>query len=726
MLLSLFFLGSNVLAQDAAPTPPTLATAKVISIFSDKFTNVAGTDFFPNWSQSPPVVVSIVSLSGSNQTLSYANLSYQGVQLAGSVNAANMVFLHVDVYTTDETSLQITPIGDGESLVTLTPLTLNGWNSFDVPLVSFTGVNKSNISQFKFVGSGGITVLLDNLYFWDNTPADVTAPTAFTATRGLSTYNSVELLLNATDNTSAIDYTVSFNTTTINVGGVAGTQKSYKVENLMPSTAYSFTITAKDAAGNEATNNPLTVMATTTSLPSNAPTPAALAPAKVISIFSDAFANVAGTDFYPNWSQSPPVVVSIVTLAGTNQTLSYANLSYQGVQLTGSVNAANMVFLHVDIYTTDETSLKVSPISQTPTAEYQITLNPLTLNGWNSYDIPLTSFVGVDMSDIFQFIFVGSGGKTVLIDNLYFWDNSATVDAEAPTAFVATKGLVTSSSAELLLNANDNTSVINYSVAYNTSTVNVGGIAGTQKSVVIDNLMPSTVYSFSVTAKDATGNVAANNPILVVLTTASALSSAPTPPVIEASKVISIFSGSFSNISVTNFNPNWGQTTLVSFATLAGGNVALKYSNFNYQGTEFVITNVSKLTHIHFDMYTDDLPSVELSIISPKKENFVPITLTLGQWKGYDIPLTEFTVPKLDSIYQLKFENKLVKGKTLYLDNIYFYQSNTTVAGPTKIKPSFPITFEDSSTVNYSISDFAGNTLSGIAADPDNAHNKVL
>jgi len=45
---------------------------------------------------------------------------------------------------------------------------LNTWTGYDIPLSSFTGVNKAAIYQFKFVGSGGKTVYLDNLYFFND------------------------------------------------------------------------------------------------------------------------------------------------------------------------------------------------------------------------------------------------------------------------------------------------------------------------------------------------------------------------------------------------------------------------------------------------------------------------------------------------------------------------------------------------------------------------------
>ncbi|MFZ4456545.1 MAG: family 16 glycosylhydrolase [Bacteroidales bacterium] len=89
------------------------------------------------------------------------------------------------------------------------------------------------------------------------------APTAFTATKGAVTPNSVELLLNATDNSGSIVYEISYNGTTLLAKGVSGTQLSYVISGLSTSTTYNFSIIAKDASGNVAANNPIVVSATT-------------------------------------------------------------------------------------------------------------------------------------------------------------------------------------------------------------------------------------------------------------------------------------------------------------------------------------------------------------------------------------------------------------------------------------------------------------------------------
>lgn len=402
----------------AAPTPPTRSAAKVVSIFSDAYTNVDAVNFNPNWGQS--TVVSTIQVAGNN-TLKYAGLNYQGTEFP-TTNALTMNKLHVDVWTKDGTLFQITPISAGpkEKLITLTPLNLNGWNSYDIDLSQFTGVSMSEIFQFKIVGAG--TFYIDNLYLYDSSATvDTEIPTAFTATKGLVTSENVEVILNATDNSGALNYEISYGTTKLIVGGVSGVQKSYIIANLLGNTDYSFSIVAKDPTGNAASNTITITAKTAASIPA-APTPTRAA-ANVISIFSDAYTNIANTNFFPGWGQA--TAASTVTLAVGNQAMKYATLNYQGMELGSHVNAGSMAALHIDVYTENETSLKVTPIS--PGKELLVALAPLALNTWNSFDIPLTSFTGVNMTDVFQFKFEGSGGKTVYLDNIYFHDGSTAV-----------------------------------------------------------------------------------------------------------------------------------------------------------------------------------------------------------------------------------------------------------------------------------------------------------
>ena len=62
----------------AAPAPPARNPADVISLFSGAYSNLANTDWYPNWGQA--TTYSEVSVAG-DATKKYSSLNYQGCNL---------------------------------------------------------------------------------------------------------------------------------------------------------------------------------------------------------------------------------------------------------------------------------------------------------------------------------------------------------------------------------------------------------------------------------------------------------------------------------------------------------------------------------------------------------------------------------------------------------------------------------------------------------------------
>lgn len=150
----------------AAPTP-TAAASGVLSIFSDAYTNVSGTDFNPNWGQSTVVTQPLIA---GNTTLLYSGLNYQGTQFASALNVSSYSYIHIDYYTANSTALNFYLISPGPverayalSVPSGIGTNINGWKSVDIPLSAFSPVALSNIIQFKVDGNG--TIYFDNIYF---------------------------------------------------------------------------------------------------------------------------------------------------------------------------------------------------------------------------------------------------------------------------------------------------------------------------------------------------------------------------------------------------------------------------------------------------------------------------------------------------------------------------------------------------------------------------------
>ncbi len=170
---------------------------------------------------------------------------------------------------------------------------------------------------------------------------------------------------------------------------------------------YYFDDVAFGAAAPEVVEEPITA----------APTPPARNVADVKSVFSGAYADIAGTSWNENWGQS--TVSEEVSIVG-DATKKLSNLNYQGVVPTTGIDATGMTQLHLDIWTPDCTAFDVYLINPGP-VEQKVTLTP-TLSGWNSFDINLSDYTTIALNNVFQFKFVSPNeNSTVYLDNMYFY-----------------------------------------------------------------------------------------------------------------------------------------------------------------------------------------------------------------------------------------------------------------------------------------------------------------
>ena len=126
------------------------------------------------------------------------------------------------------------------------------------------GTTISYACKFEFSGGLAVTEYISYVVGSDcSAGSDTEPPANFTATLGTVTSTSVELLLNATDNSGTVVYDVVYDTGSKNTTGSSGVQKSMTISALSPSTQYTFNISASDLIGNSATNNPIIIQATT-------------------------------------------------------------------------------------------------------------------------------------------------------------------------------------------------------------------------------------------------------------------------------------------------------------------------------------------------------------------------------------------------------------------------------------------------------------------------------
>lgn len=158
----------------------------------------------------------------------------------------------------------------------------------------------------------------------------------------------------------------------------------------------------------------------------SAPTPQARGAADVISIYGDAYTNVTGTNYNPDWGQSGQGSGFAEFDLNGDTMLQYTNLSYQGIGIGETIDVSGMEYLHIDVWTAGVTALETSLINGVDgnSTEKPVSRD-LTLDEWTSFNIPISEYTdqGLTVNQIFQLKFVGTpwAAGTVFIDNLYFW-----------------------------------------------------------------------------------------------------------------------------------------------------------------------------------------------------------------------------------------------------------------------------------------------------------------
>ena len=414
--------------SEAAPVPEWPA-AQVKSIYSDAYTFAPASlnSYNEGWWDNPNMVEEAI---GEDHYLNYDlyRNGMIGAQFA-ETSVATMEKFHIDVFASASGSVTFRLIcaGDAEAInQTKQTLQLVGgqWNSFDFDLADFNAAhNWTRLFQYAIEAyqAGGLVgehICVDNMYFYRTTELiDTEAPTNVQGSVAAAGYFGGVLTVSATDNSGAVLVTVKDGEREVGVGGGAsGASLSVNVADLLPNTAYTLSVIVSDEAGNAA--DPVAVQLTTAAAPAPAPKPS-FTGKEAVAIFCDELdggpaINIGG------WGQS--TVVAFGELAAGDHVCYGSNFNYLGWELTPAVNAAGMEYLHLDIYSTSMTSIKVTPIS--PGHEQVIAKN-LTNGEWTSLDIALSEYAAanIEWNNVFQFKFDGGNGGDFFVDNVYFYKN---------------------------------------------------------------------------------------------------------------------------------------------------------------------------------------------------------------------------------------------------------------------------------------------------------------
>lgn len=161
---------------------------------------------------------------------------------------------------------------------------------------------------------------------------------------------------------------------------------------------------------------------------------------------------------------------------------------------------------------------------------------------------------------------------------------------------------------------------------------------------------------------------------------------APTP-IVHASRVKGVYSEYEFNTGYTF--ANWCGTVKQSSALVQGRSIPFYQMGNNCFGMEYGHFDVSNMTKIHLDIWTENAFNIDFYLISPGgHEKSDKINLTGGSWNSVDILLSTYTDGGVDlnDVFQFKFDNPSEVNQTIFVDNIYFYAESDVDPDPTDIE----------------------------------------
>ncbi len=163
---------------------------------------------------------------------------------------------------------------------------------------------------------------------------------------------------------------------------------------------------------------------------------------------------------------------------------------------------------------------------------------------------------------------------------------------------------------------------------------------------------------------------------------AAPTSSAPVPPELRSTKVISIYSDAFTAATGWDFG-EWGSGSTYSEITIGTDHIAQFGIGKNYFGWQFnKDVNAMVMDKLHVDLYAEEAGTINVYPICRRQaqgEKSQSVDITAGEWTSIDFDLQNFTDNGLDlsGVFQFKFTNT-AGISTLWIDNVYFWDSSTS------------------------------------------------
>lgn len=678
----------NGIPTEAAPTPE-LPAANVISLFSNAYTNVPVDTWQTEWS----VGIHTETQIAGNSTKRYSDLSFAGIEtIANQINIYNMLYLHMDIWTPNMTTFRVKLVdfapnaifggGDDTEHELIFNPTLNGWNSLNIDLANFTGLqNRNNIAQLIISGlpAGEGIVFIDNIYFHNVVSSTPQEPTVAAPTPTRLAENVISLFSNTYNNVPVDTWQTSWSAGVVSNFAVEGNDiKKYESLNFVGIETVANQIDASEMLFFHMdiwTPNMTTFRV------------------KLVDFGADA-AFGGGNDteheltFTPNQSGWVSLEIPMADFVGLTGREHIAQIILSGTPVGQGIVFVDNVYFHKEGVVVPVEPTVAAP---TPTRPAQNVISMFS----NAYtNVPVdtwqTSWSVGTVSDV-QI----EGNDTKKYDNLNF------VGIETVNNQINATGM-THFHTDIW--SSDFTQFRVKLVDFGANAA-FGGGDDVEHEIVIDNPARNQWVSLDIPLSSFTGLTSRAHIAQLIYVGQPAgnttvyidnvyfynqggpsnvpLVAAPNPTLPQAN-VISMFSGVYNNVPVDTWQTPWSQGILTD-VTVAG-NAVKRYTNLNFVGVETIASqiNATSMTHFHVDVWTPNMTTVRIKLVDfgangafqggDDVEHELTFTPTQAGWNSYDIPLSQFTgLINRAHIAQLIFSGTPAGSGTLFVDNVYFH-----------------------------------------------------
>ncbi|MFS4493803.1 PKD domain-containing protein [Maribacter sp. 2308TA10-17] len=172
-------------------------------------------------------------------------------------------------------------------------------------------------------------------------------------------------------------------------------------------------------------------------------------------------------------------------------------------------------------------------------------------------------------------------------------------------------------------------------------------------------------------------------------------------PTVPEANVISMFSNAYTDVMVDTWRTDWSDATFEDI--MVAGDDVKKYSALGFVGIETVANQIdaSSMTHFHTDIWTADATEFKIKLVDfgadgafdggDDVEHEITIASPAqGEWVSLDIPLSDFAgLTTKMNIAQLIYVGAPAQANTVYIDNVYFYDSaDAPATEPTTAAPA--------------------------------------